>query len=302
MEGGKPSSRRRKSRLVLEEETNREGHWTRSFSARSEPWPVIEHWATEAGFRLAAVKGKRRLYQRGADSPLYREFLDIKQSQEGLGMTVSAWLQVGFWARAVSLFRLPSEMNPEPHGFFGVRARRRLGRDLNVLLERFRQRPITGTGGFHPSDLDLSLLVLAPLMLAPALGFIIPAALKLEVKAGLSNPLLVSLGKEAGEIGLWALGLLTVQSIAARFLKQPLHKALSAAGCFVAYTVMCVFFFTWTATESLETRFAYHCLHHYNEASCKKTLDGLSSRERDLVLNRIHAVQKELSYGPAHMR
>src|SRR5438046_2401921 len=88
------SKKPKKVRVAREEYLNREGHWSREFSARTEPWPIIEHWAHEYGFHLVAMRGPKRLYQKHDNESRFVWLLEVKQHERRV--TMSAWVHVGW--------------------------------------------------------------------------------------------------------------------------------------------------------------------------------------------------------------
>lgn len=291
---------KRRRRARLEEEHNRDGHWTRSFSARTEPWVTVERWASQRGFRLVATRGTgRRLYLKGNGSRFYRYFVDVKAAGEGRGLTLAAWVDVGFLPRLFSAFRLPREMNPDPTGIAGVRARRYLCRELNRLLAEFKQMPIIGSGGFHVADQDLTVLLLWGACLASLVALAAPAARVIDIRAGLSNPLIEMLGRKLGWVAALWVFLTGVQWGVARKLDRMLFKGLAAGACYLVFAVTCIYQFTRTSSEAFEMKLTYYCVQGHSGDECRNLLARLSARDRELVLARLRYLQKELALGPA---
>lgn len=291
------SPRRRKiARAPLEEIANRDGHWTREFTSRLEAWPIVEPWVSEAEFHMIAAKGKRRLYLKES-GPFFRTIVDIKQYESQI--TVSAWVEVKFLARLMTLFLLPAEMFPNPSGILGVRPRRKACRDLNNLLDRFRQAPILGSDSFHLADLDLTTLMLLGVMVIPFLVFAIGSLATFEVFPGLSNSLLVSIGKQLGALAVGCGVLLGVHHfVVVKRFEEMVVKAASAGVTFVAFLVLSIVLLTRTSTEMLETRFVHHCISHYQEVQCQRALENLPLRSRGEVGSKLQVLQKHLTLKP----
>ena len=83
-----------KRRMRSEEEFNRDGRWVRTCSPRPEVWTILEHWTSEHGYRLTAMKGKRRVYQKSGDHRGYATFVEVKEKEEET--QVIAWIEAGW--------------------------------------------------------------------------------------------------------------------------------------------------------------------------------------------------------------
>lgn len=281
------------ARAPLEEVTNRDGHWMREFTSRLEAWPIVEPWVSDCDFHMIAAKGKRRLYLKEM-GPFARLIVDIKQWETQV--TVSAWIEVNFWGRLISLFTLPSEMFPYPGGIHGVRIRRSACRQLNDLLSRFRQAPILGSDRFHITDLDITTLLLAGGMILPFLFFGAAALAKFELVPGLSNALLISVAKYWSTFASVGATLVVVHHLAiAKRMEAMAIRAASAGVSFVVYTVLMVILLTRTSTEMLEAKLTYNCLTNYKENKCQEAIADLPVASRQQLTLRLKNLGKHLS-------
>ena len=287
------------ARPPLEESANRDGHWTREFSSRLEVWPIAEPWVSDLDYHMIAAKGRRRLYLK-EHGPFYRTIVDIKQHESQV--TVSSWIEVKFLARLLTLFLLPSEMFPNPNGILGVKRRRETCRELNLLLERFRQAPILGSDSFHLFDLDITTLSLLFFFLLPFLLFLIGTAAKFEIVPGLSNTLLTTMAKQWSVLLSTGLGLLGLHHFlfVRKFNEQPAFRIASSGVIGIAFLVFSIVLLTRTSGEMLESRFVHHCLTHFSENRCRENLSNLPDRSRELLDQRLKRLEKELATRPVH--
>lgn len=286
-------SHKRRSRGPREEDYNREGHWTRTFTVRTESWPIVEHWCTEHKFRLIATKGRRRLYQQGFTTARYSTFFDIRHEETSIQITV--WIRAGWQIRLLTLFRVPSDMPLEPRGFWGVIKRRKVCREVNALLGRFKQAPIMDSERFHPGDIDATTLALFFSFFIPIFTFVTATVPKFEMKSGLSNPLLISMGKPFGILlGVGACLLVVHHYAFAMRMKELLWKAVSAGGAFLLFAVFATVLLTQTRTEMTLTKLTYHCLHSFDQAGCGEALDEIPEKNRGAVIEKVRFLEKEL--------
>lgn len=289
--------KRKIARAPVEEMCNRDGHWAREFSSRLEAWPIVEPWVSDRDFHMIAAKGRRRLYLK-EQGPFFRTLVDIKQYESQV--TVSAWIEVKFWARALSLFLIPSEMFIDPGGVLGVRARRAACRDLNDLLDRFRQAPILGSEGFHFLDMDATTLVLLAVLVLPFIGFLAASFAKFEVVPGLSNALLLSIGKHLGMLAGGAFAVLFAHHSFAvkRFRENIAVRAGSAAIAMISFSLLTIALLTRTTAEINEQRFVHHCVLHFKEGSCRSAIDTLPANTREAIASKLPSLYKHLTIKP----
>lgn len=295
----KKSEEKKRRRALLEEETNRDGHWYRDFSVRQESWPLIEHWASEFGYRLVAMKGKRRLYQKGDESSLYQTLVDFRHEENRV--VISCWITVSFKMRVFTLFRIPQELQVEPQGGWkGIRARRDACRDLNPLLVRFRQPEIVGSQGFHLTDIDLSTLFLAAILFIPLHAFFIASLLKLQLRPGLSNILLMQVGNKTQTLLIAASFFLLVHHFGIlRFLRQAWAKTVSVTTLSLLFSLLTVFIVTRTRTEMAVARVMHNCVMSFEEKTCASELKSLSAKERETLSAHVLLFQQQLANRPS---
>ena len=266
----------------------------RDFNARCLPWPVVEQWANDWGYYLVAMKGNRRLYEKGQNPALYQTYLDIKEHDGHV--TMAAWVQVGITLRLLSLFLLPREMKIDPTGIMGIVKRRAACREMNSLLERFRQVHIIGSGNLHWADLDITTLSLAASFLLPLALFLGFTGWGLELRPGLSNSLLIAMGEKASWLAGTATALLALQQCGViRWLDRLLYRGLAAGASFTLFTVVAVVLLTRTAAEMAEARLTYHCVHRGDGRRCGEEIAKMSPTRRTDLLNRLKALEMELA-------
>jgi hypothetical protein len=291
----------KRRRVAEEEDLNRDGHWVRDFSVRGESWPLIEHWAAERGFRLTAIKGRRRTYQKGFDPGFYQTVIEIRHEERRV--VLSAHIKVGLKLRLMTLFFLPSELQIEATGFRGIRTRRTACNDLNILLTRLRQPQIFQSDKFHLLEMDMTTLLLGSFLIAPLVALPLALAYKFEIKAGLSNPLLALLAEKAGTLAGIALALLIFHHWA---IVKRLEKAFWKMGSLTIFSVtflaLSIFTFTRTRTEMLEARIIHHCVLHFSSEKCGSRMSELTETQRDTLSRQIEAFHKHLSFSDKSKR
>ncbi len=136
------------------EETDRSDRWVRNFSVRTDPWVMIEHWASEQNYRMIAMKGSsRRLYVKNHDAKWLSQYVDVRVTGDNSRVQIVGWMMPGWAAKLASLYRLKVPVNLFEAGWIGKRLRRHFTLELNILLLRFRQSAITGSLGFNLMDL-----------------------------------------------------------------------------------------------------------------------------------------------------
>ncbi len=283
-----------KSSRQRDELFNRHGRWFREMYARSDPWPVIEHWASESGYALVSLKGQRRTYRKGISSSFFTIFIDVRQEKDTLHL--SAWVDAGFWARLLYSFFIPSELAIHPSGWRGVRVRRQACRDLNELLGRLKQRPILGSESLHIADFDSTTILLGCAVLFPLLGFCLYYLSRVNLIPGLTNSLLYAVGKHIGILSLLAIGLLFFHDgvIVRKICLWPWKLASSMAGTAIFWTVLIVCI-TRTGIETTEMRLTFYCVHQYHPTKCPQIIEGLSEEGRKVLLERLQQLYEGLS-------
>lgn len=301
----KSDDKKKRSRVRLEEDTNRDGHWFRDFSVRQESWPAIESWASEFGYRLVAMKGKRRLYQKGDEESLYQTFVDFRHEENRL--VVSSWITTNFKMRLMTLFLVPEVLLVDPQkSWKGIRVRRDTCRDLNGLLSRFRQPEILGSLGFHITDTDLSTLFLSAFLIIPVHAFLVASLWKLQVRAGLSNALLMQVGNKAQTLLIAAILCVVLHHFGViRFFKAAWAKSTSVAVFTVLFSVLAIFVGTRTRSEMQISRVVHHCVMYLDEGACAAELKGMNPKDREALMKQVVSFHHQLAtrtdqvYGPA---
>ena len=112
----------------------------RDFTTEFDPWPIIDGWANETGYRLKSGIGPSRLYQKGVGFLTAPMMLQIDQT--GNRLHVEAWIRVNLFVRITALFLIPAEMGIESGGFKLVVPRSLARNRINTLLQRLNQVPI----------------------------------------------------------------------------------------------------------------------------------------------------------------
>lgn len=288
------SSRRSKNKQAGGEGRTRTGQWTRSFSIRNDSWGIIEHWASEHGYHLTAIKGRRRLYRKGYQPSLFLNYLDVKHDENQI--TLISWIEAGILARLISLFTLPSELRINPRGFNGILQRRQACRELNLLLDRFKQPAILGSGGLHIGDLDLSTVLLIALFVPATVFYLYSTGISLEVKRGLAQALLTTAGRPLGILAILSLILILAhQFIAIRRLNQMVWRMISVGVGAVIFTTTALILLSQVSANMRDVKVTYYCLQYYESTSCNRALLGLSQHDREIVMQRIQNLEKELA-------
>jgi len=259
--------------------------------------PILEHWASEHDFRMVAMKGKRRLYQRGHRSSPYIVFVDFKQRESEISVT--AWIHVSLTMRLLSLLLLPVELLVEPSGWLAAIQRRKVCHEMNVLLDRYRQPPIFGSRGFHLADIDITTLGMMVLMTLPIFFYLFSASSQIEVRSGLFNELLAAVGRHFGVLVSAGGGILALhQFVVVRTLPQLLWKNVSVfvgAGIFFLVSLSLL---TRTSQDVTHGKITHFCVQQFDRVNCNQALDRLTPEERDQVRLRLRQIDKELSLRP----
>jgi hypothetical protein len=283
---------RRTREKTQAETTNRDGHWTRVFAARTDPWLGVGAWASNHGYTLAALRGKRRLYRKQFSSRTV-VWVDIKE-HEGR-MTLSAWLRFAFWSRALHGFALPEEMNPSPHGWLGAFARRTACRDLNALLASSHQAPILGSQSFHPADLDPSTFWLAGLSLIPLAVFCAGTLPEWELRLSVLPVLFAYWGQRASWLVVAIAAAVVAQEAGTRWLRANALKIGSVVALLTAITSFSVVSLSRSSREARETELAYHCLRVGEAPACRELMESLPPDRRLGLLQHLQSVEQQLA-------
>lgn len=286
-----------KRRVLHEEEFNRDGHWYRSFTVRSEVWPIIEHWAAEHGYHLVALKGKKRTYQKGKGPAWYTTIIDLKQNENEFSIT--AWVKVGFTARLLSLFLHARELPIDATGWKGSVVRRKAVHELNGLLERLRQAAIANSLGFHIADLDSTTRVLSALTLSTITFFVTGILTHLEASPVLAHELFLSALDPMAELAGLSILLLAIHNfLIIRRFKRTLWKAISAGLVFSSLVVMSAVLLSRISQEMSRTRYVHACFKRIKEDRCEELKARLSEFDRVWIVHKMRELEKELGVRP----
>jgi len=284
-------------RVLHEEDYNRDGRWTRSFTVRQEVWPIIEHWATENSYHLVALKAKKRSYQKSSGPGWYTTVVEMKQNENEF--TITSWIRVGFTARALTLFLHPTEFQIYASGWKGSVARRKACAELNVLLDNMRQAAITDSLGFHLSDLDSTTRLLGGLLLLP-LGFFISGTMaQLDSSPTLAADLFKLIGKPLGVLAGASVVLFSIHNffIVKKF-RRPLWKAISTGTVFTVLSILSAFCFSTATQETTRQRYVYYCFGKHADPKCKSLKEKLSPKDLEWALEATREFEKALSVKP----
>ncbi len=282
----------KKRRQKSHEDYNREGRWYREFAARSDVWMIVEHWAFDQNYRLNQMKGKKRLYHKGNNPKFLTTYVEIKERESEV--VVTAWIQVGWLARLLTLFSWMPELNIEATGWMGIVPRRRACAEINILLDRLKQPAISESLGFHWADLDSSSLLILGQSAFCLLVFLLAGTSRLEIKPGLGNVLLLELLKPSAII-LAAVLLLFLLNQLWVLRKHAKVKWVYSTVSILLITGVTFFFLNRTQKELLEAKILFHCINQQDSAACQKQLGKLNDTQKEMINQRLQSLQKELS-------
>lgn len=286
--------KRTRVRVSEYEAQDKNGHWVREFTSRIEPWPIIEHWASENGFHLVAMKSGRRAYTRGERLSGRVTIVDVRCRDRSV--RVSAWIQVGWLFRLFTLFRLGANQELVETGWAGVRLRRQMAHAMNGLLFRFRQRPIGGTVGWHIADLpgtSLSVLGASLVLFISSTAFLL-SFFPGQLEAAFS--LLPALTTPAIVFATVSLVLFCVQHFA--FAKREMLPRLqiSAAAVAVFALMLTAGSVTFRTASTLRKQRASHfCLLRSKGPDCAGAVAKLTEPEREEVLAFLSTTRKSIA-------
>ena len=110
------------------------------FRIQADPWPTIDIWAQQSGYRLKQESGPNRLYEKsmGIMMPM---MLQIQQAGDQLHL--EAWVRGTRLTQISSLFLNPTEIGIESGADFHAAIPRKIARDdVNELLKSLDVPPI----------------------------------------------------------------------------------------------------------------------------------------------------------------
>ncbi|MGH8310754.1 MAG: hypothetical protein ACRETX_13285 [Steroidobacteraceae bacterium] len=112
-----------------------------TFTLSGDPWPTIAVWAQRHKYLPRAPQtGSVKLFQKGSGlwtSPMRAQF-----TQRGDQIEMQAWVHNPLFARIMSFFILPAEMNVQSGGFRAVIPRNIARKAVNELLVEVGATPI----------------------------------------------------------------------------------------------------------------------------------------------------------------
>ena len=115
-------------------------HTVLDFGIQGDPWPTIDSWAQQSGYRLKEGSGPNRLYEKrmGIMIPM---MLQIQQAGDQLHL--EAWVQATRMTQIFSLYLNPAELGIESGGDIHYLIPREIARnDVNKLLNSLDSPPI----------------------------------------------------------------------------------------------------------------------------------------------------------------
>ena len=285
---------RGKIKFRAEESFDKHGRWVREFSVRSDVWPLLEHWAAEHDFHLSGMKANRRLYQKGEEGRTYVHLVEFRLIDTRLILT--SWIHVGWLSRVLNFFRVPAQMTLVPSGFWGARRRRLACRDVNALLLRLRQGLIGGSNGFHWADFSESVLVLGVVVGVSLLSALFFDVSGLEWHEGLSNMMLLSLGRGVGLVALVGLVLALVQFVLElRWVFIPVWRMVICFATSLGMVLTTIAITSHTSSEYIHSRVAHHCLFHPSVERCQLAMGRLDVSERAELMKSLDSFKSELA-------
>ena len=110
------------------------------FRIQGDPWPTIDSWAQQSGYRLKEGSGPKRLYEKsmGIMVPM---MLQIQQADDQLHL--EAWVRATRLTQIFALFLNPAEVGIESGGDIHYLIPRGIARnDVNKLLNSLGRPPI----------------------------------------------------------------------------------------------------------------------------------------------------------------
>ena len=111
------------------------------FQINGDVWPVVESWAKERDFpEDLRVSNNVRRYRQGIGWLVLPKIVEVKQ--ERTQVEIQAWVHNPLINRIVTLFLMPAERDIGSGPLWMI-PRSTARRDVNILLQRLGQPPIT---------------------------------------------------------------------------------------------------------------------------------------------------------------
>ena len=102
---------------------------------------IVERWATAHNYRFNEMEGELRIYQRGTG--FWTAPMRMLYKKEGNKVHLEAYVYTPLLSRIMGLFLVPKEAHIESGGFAGKIPRNMARKDVNALLEKLGQPPLT---------------------------------------------------------------------------------------------------------------------------------------------------------------
>lgn len=102
---------------------------------------IVEEWAAGHDYKFKEMEGKLRMYQRGTG--FWTAPMRLVYMQEGNKVHLEAYVYTPLLSRIMGLFIVPKEAHIESGGFVASIPRKMARKDVNVLLEKLGQPPLT---------------------------------------------------------------------------------------------------------------------------------------------------------------
>lgn len=285
--------------LASGESYDKDGRWVRKFKHRAIIWPIVERWVAEYGYHLVEMRGQRRVYQLGDNPKLFACFLEIRQTDKLI--TIRAWIEAGFWARALTGFRVNQELAVVADSVAALRTRRRFCHQLNSFLFSFDQPDIDGTSGFHWADLSASTIALMGLL-------VIPVALNLyDLWSSLTMPTLGWFSLQGWDLfkNTFTKPFLILTTVALALVVANEWFMGRREKAWMHWVSVCVAFFVLSSTAVQMAKMRRPTIAHFQVAAkclgapsstgCQAVLEGLSPAQRHELMETLSKLQAEVA-------
>jgi len=112
----------------------------RDYTLNFDPWPIMDRWAADTGYRLKESNPTGRLYQKGHGFLVAPMMFEVRQS--GYQFHFEIWIRVNTFTRLFAFFLIPAEMGIESGGFKLVVPRKIAREAVNKLMAALQLPPI----------------------------------------------------------------------------------------------------------------------------------------------------------------
>jgi hypothetical protein len=113
---------------------------TREFTSVGDPWPTVDEWAQNQGYTADEQSADHREFHKGGFWTARRK---VGVTKAGDTVRVEAWIAASFPARVMALFIVPAEITVASGGMVAALPRKMGRSEVNTLLEKLGQPPIT---------------------------------------------------------------------------------------------------------------------------------------------------------------